>query len=289
MDSVNIKDLTRDLGGHWQHGYGTAPCPCCQPERRRDQTALTIGESAGRLLLHCKKSGCSFTDLLAACGITPGGFELDMEAIAEAAKEKKEAEARAIRRAMTTWERSKPITGTRGEDYLRGRGITCALPESLRWVDDIRHTPSGKYCEALVARVDPTGAIHRTFFEKKGPRLTTNPKMMLGPCRGGAVRLSGGPGPLVACEGIETGLSLLSGILDGPAQAWAALSTSGLQSLELPREPGELIVATDGDKAGRAAGNTLASSAHAAGWEVSMLRAPDGKDWNDVLQQEALV
>ncbi len=107
--------------------------------------------------------------------------------------------------------------------------------------------------------------------------------MMLGPCAGGAVRLSEEDGPLVVCEGIETGLSLLSGLLRGAPRVWAALSTSGMRALELPPEPGRLTVAADGDDAGGRAAYALASRADALGWEVSLLPAPNGCDWNDVL------
>jgi DNA primase len=85
-------------------------------------------------------------------------------------------------------------------------------------------------------------------------------------------------------EGIETALSLLSGLLSGPATVWAALSTSGIKALHLPPDPAKLIIATDGDAPGREAGNVLASRASALGWKVSLLPAPDGSDWNDVLQ-----
>lgn len=112
---------------------------------------------------------------------------------------------------------------------------------------------------------------------------------MMGPCGGGAVRLSGSDGPLVVCEGIETGLSLLSGLLSGPATVWATLSTSGMRALKLPSETGELIIATDGDSPGREAGEKLASRASALGWNVSLMPAPDGQDWNDVLRESEAV
>jgi DNA primase len=46
-----------------------------------------------------------------------------------------------------------------------------------------------------------------------------------------------------------------------------------------------LIVATDGDEPGKCAGNLLASRASALGWVVNLMAAPDGQDWNDVLQR----
>ena len=35
--------------------------------------------------------------------------------------------------------------------------------------------------------------------------------------------------------------------------------------------------------AGRAAAHALAERAHATGWAVSLLPAPEGRDWNDIL------
>ena len=97
------------------------------------------------------------------------------------------------------------------------------------------------------------------------------------------MRLSEASGPLVVCEGLETGLSLLSGLIGRPATVWAALSTSGVKALELPPEPSSLLIATDGDEPGRDAGDILAIRASALGWKVNLLPAPDGCDWNDVL------
>ena len=57
-----------------------------------------------------------------------------------------------------------------------------------------------------------------------------------------------------------------------------------MRSLTLPPRPGKLIIATDGEQAGRDAGNVLANRAHSLGWDVNLLPAPDGRDWNDVLQ-----
>ncbi len=69
-------------------------------------------------------------------------------------------------------------------------------------------------------------AIHRTYLPRDGGgKAPIEPqKMMLGPCRGGAVRL-GQPGDvLMVGEGIET---CLAAMLASGHPAWAALSTSG--------------------------------------------------------------
>jgi DNA primase len=59
-----------------------------------------------------------------------------------------------------------------------------------------------------------------------------------------------------------------------------------MAGLRLPREPGSLIIATDGDKAGRDAGHKLAIRAHDLGWSVIFLPAPEGREWNDVLMKK---
>jgi phage/plasmid primase-like uncharacterized protein len=286
---INPARLSADLGGKWHSNYGTAPCPVCQPQKREDQNALTINGQEGKLLLHCKKNGCDFKDILTASGITPGTVELDQMTIAASERDRAEQAAKLKARARSLWEFGKAIQGTKGEAYLRGRGITCALPDTLRWLPDTYHGPSGSYCSAMISDVHPTGGVHRTFFTKKGRRLDKSAKMMLGPCSSGAVCLSETTGPLVVCEGIETGLSLLSGLLSGPHTVWAALSTSGIKGLTLPRRVGNLIIATDGDNAGREAGEVLARTAHAFGWNVSLMPAPDGTDWNDALQGEVTI
>lgn len=284
---MNAKTLTFSLGGVWRNGRGSAPCPVCQQERRKDQNALSVSESGGKLLLYCFKSGCGFSDITSAAGVPPGSARIDPVAQREAEQKRKEYAENKLRQARGIWEASRPIERTKAEAYLRGRGITCPLPASLRFVPDIFHGPTTSWAMAMVANVT-TGAIHRTYFDKKGVRLKVSPKMMLGGCAGGAVALSEAQGPLVVAEGIETGLSLLSGLLSEPATVWATLSASGMKALKLPDKPAALIIATDGDPAGREAGDKLASRAHALGWNVSMMPAPDGQDWNDVLRDGAV-
>ncbi|OOY11657.1 virulence-associated protein E [Thioclava marina] len=281
---TNAREITLSFQGDWHGNHGSAPCPVCQPERRSDQRALSLRDEGGRLLAFCHKGGCEFRDIVRASGLNAAQFIPDPVAQREAETKRVEYERAKLDKARALWCRSLPINGTKGEDYLRNRGIKCDLPPSLRWAADVYHGPSGRWHSAMVAEVS-TGAVHRTYFEKSGARISGTAKMMLGPCAGGAVALSEGAGPLVVCEGIETGLSLLSGLLDGAAKVWASLSTSGMKALQLPEDPSELIVATDGDEAGADAGRVLAEIAHARGWNVSLLPAPQGQDWNDVLRK----
>ena len=96
---------------------------------------------------------------------------------------------------------------------------------------------------ALVARGhdDEPLAIHRTFLARDGvgKARVTPQKMMLGPCRGGAVRLAVPAGKLMIGEGIETCLAAMQAT---GLPAWAALSTIGISSVCAPASSACLIV-----------------------------------------------
>jgi DNA primase len=60
-----------------------------------------------------------------------------------------------------------------------------------------------------------------------------------------------------------------------------------MAGLVLPSIPGELVIAPDGDDAGRTAANKLANRAMSAGWRVRVMDCPDGRDWNDIMSEVA--
>ena len=291
---VNCRTFTAAMGGTFHGAYGTAPCPVCQPERRADQNALAVADKTdGGLLLHCKKGGCGFRDILAAAGVTPGTFEApDPLAIREAERQRQADAVKRAKQARCVWREALPIGGTLAEVYLRSRSITCPLPDTLRFHPEAWHL-TGKRFPAMLALVEGGRgfAVHRTYLCADGSgKADVNPtKAMLGAVGDGAVSLTESQGPLVVAEGIETALSLACGLLRAPASIWAALSTSGLRGLSLPATPHRLTIATDGDEAGRAAGHSLATRAKALGWAVSIFSAPDGRDWNDVLAGKVVV
>ena len=104
--------------------------------------------------------------------------------------------------------------------------------------------------------------------------------MMLGPCRGGVVRLAQPDALLMIGEGIETCLSAMQAT---GHPAWAALSTSGLRSLDLPRGVRDVIVLADGDEPGEAAARDCALRWKREGRRVRIARPPTGMDFNDLL------
>ena len=128
--------------------------------------ALTLADGAdGRLLAHCKKLGCAFAAILAAAGLAPGGVTApDPARLAERDRERRaEAERRAAQ-ARACWQEALPIDGTPAESYLRGRGITCPLPATLRFHPACWHGATARRLPALVAVVE--GAVGSAVFRR---------------------------------------------------------------------------------------------------------------------------
>ena len=267
-----------------------APCPA--HDDRHPSLSLAHGHD-GRLLARCH-AGCDWTailDALRGLGLVEGRGSGHAPDPAELARRRHEEAADAARRAVQAercWREAEPTAGTLAESYMRARGITCPLPDALRFHPACWHGPTVQRRPAMVARVDGADgfAVHRTYLATDGTKAPVEPaKMMLGATAGGAVRLLGGHRRLGVAEGIETALSLASGLLDGPISLWAALSASGMVALRRPPlvAGAELVVACDGDRAGREAAHTLAQRATAEGWAVLRADPGDGLDFNDLL------
>lgn len=285
------------LRGRWYGRYGLAFCPA---HRNTRTPALRLRDGHGGRLLAVCGAGCSFADVASALrglGLLEGrSADLTPDPFAAEERCAQEGRERAMRlaQARRTWTEARPIAGTLAERYLRARAIRGPLPLSLRFHATTWHGPTARRLPAMVAAVTregeaEPGAVHRTYLAEPGRKADVDPnKAMLGPVARGAVRLSKGAGPLVVAEGIETALSLADALADLSPRVWAALSTSGVAGLRLPRPPGDLTLAPDGDSAGRKAAEELARRADAAGWRVKILQPPGaGLDWNDAARREA--
>ena len=177
------------------------------------------------------------------------------------------------------------------QTYLRSRGLTLPPPPSLRFHKGLKH-PSGGVWPAMVALVTNgvdgrAMGIHRTFLAQDGcgKAPVDPPKMMLGPCRGGAVRLCEPGEVLMIGEGIETCLAVMQA---RELPAWPALSAPGLRGLHLPPEVQDVIVLADADIAGEAAARECALRWKREGRRVRIAHPPHGMDFNDVLVASAL-
>ena len=187
--------------------------------------------------------------------------------------------------ALAIWHLASPPHNTRVETYLVSRQLQLPPSDVLRSHSGLSHTSGDPWPAmlALVSRVDGKPmAIHRTFLARDGRgKAPIDPnRMMLGPCRGGAVRLAMPRDLLMIGEGIETCLAAM--VATGYA-AWAALSTSGLRTLELPPDIRNLIILADGDESGEAAALHAGLRWKREGRRVRIARPPSGFDFNDVL------
>lgn len=188
--------------------------------------------------------------------------------------------------ALSIWHAAKPAGGTLIETYLRSRGLRLPATPTLRFHPHLKH-PSGDSWPAMIALVsrgddEAPLAIHRTFLARNGTgKAPVDPqKMMLGPCRGGAVRLAKPGDLLMIGEGIETCLAAMQ---ETGHPAWAALSTSGLRALELPKDVRDVIVLADGDDAGEIAARDCALRWKREGRRVRIAHPPRGMDFNDMV------
>ena len=291
--SLTAEEIATALRGK-KHGDGwSASCPA-----HDDKTpSLAIREAGDTVLFRCH-AGCSQEEVLRALrerGLWTTSSRLhstNSEArtkrtTARVGDDGRKARARL---ALHLWESSQAAGSTIVETYLGHRSITCEIPRSIRFHPNLRH-PSGRSWPAMVALVsrgvdgEPL-AIHRTFlaWDGSGKAPVDPPKMMLGPCRGGVVRLGDVKHQLLVGEGIETCLAAMqaTGI-----PAWAALSTSGLGNLELPDSIDDVVILADGDKAGERAALEAADRWQCQQRRVRIARPPQGFDFNDVLMGTA--
>jgi len=267
----------------------------CPAHDDREPSLSICDADDGKVLVRCH-AGCdqvAVIEMLRARGLWSdrGSWRLpgDVRRIDPVARDKR-ADANRTKAALDIWRAARPATGTRVEAYLRSRGLILPPPATLRFHASLKH-PSGGTWPAMIALVtrctdDAPLAIHRTFLaHDRIAKAPVDPsKMMLGPCRGGAVRLGDRGDGLMVGEGIETCLAAMQAT---GRPAWAALSTSGMRALCLPDGIRAVTVLADGDEPGEAAAGACARRWKREGRSVRIARPPRGSDFNDLLMGRA--
>ena len=293
------QDIVKALGGKWYGAYGLTYCPAHDNQRT---PALSVreassGDGAGDgVIVHCH-AGCDWRDVKAALrarGLLP---ELDrterrwrpttsLPVTTASDRGRDQDVERRSELAQEIWRKANPAKGSAVEAYLKSRGITLDPPPALR-VAILKHGPTGLWFPTMVAAVrDVSGqvvAVHRTFLlpDGRNKAQVSQPRMMLGPCAGGAVRLAEASHGVVLAEGIETGLSVQQAT--GKA-VWATLSTSGLKGVVLPPDMKAATIAADGDEPGLAAAEEAAARLTRQELSVKIARPSDGfADFNEML------
>jgi len=219
-------------------------CPVCGGHG----LLITTSPQSGKLLYFCWSSGCPFLEIvrgLREIGVeTKAGPQFDDSHNGEGESQRLKIEA-----ARRLLRRTECAIGTVVERYLARRAITIAIPPALRFMPYCPHRCGRSFPAMIAAVVDLDGetvGYHTTFLAPdEAGKYPFPAKAMQRECRGlvrgGAVRLadvsrsvnSVNTPQLVVAEGLESAASCMQ--LFG-IPAWAALSTSGLMTLELPPE-----------------------------------------------------
>jgi putative DNA primase/helicase len=286
---MTAETIAKALRGH---RVGSRWIACCPAHNDRTPSLSLRYSNDGKLLVRCH-AGCDqhlVISTLRSMALWPDQHTPLFKRIAPLSLRQKTEldhdEDKRTEAALKLWHSSKPSPGTLVESYFRSRGLHLPPPPTLRFISFLKH-PSGESWPAMIALVthgpnsSPIG-IHRTYLARDGAgKAPVIPqKMMLGPCRGGAVRLAGLGNVLMIGEGIETCAAAMQ---QTGQPAWAALSTSGLRTLELPPGVRDVIILADGDDAGEEAARDCALRLQREGRRVRVDRAPKGMDFNDVV------
>jgi putative DNA primase/helicase len=197
VSTSRVANLARTLG--WRKAGAVWMARCPGHDDQAPSLAIAVAKNC-KVVGRCQ-AGCDQRDVIAA--LRPRGVwqdtgrganrfmckvdrepspDPDLDAL------KRTGASLAVRHAL------RPAEGKPVEAYLRSRGLAIAAPHLVRFHAGLKH-PSGHAWPAMAALVTDgkTGlpiAIHRTFLARDGGSKAPaeRAKMMLGPCRGGAVR-----------------------------------------------------------------------------------------------------
>ncbi|KQU57514.1 virulence-associated protein E [Sphingomonas sp. Leaf339] len=193
--------------------------------------------------------------------------------------------------AAAIWSAAGPASGSMAAEYLRSRGITVDLPDSLRcaYLPLGRHLPMPALVAAVSTLYGEVAGIQRTFLSEKpigkAPLPGGKVKFSLGRVLGGAIRLGLASRSTLVTEGLEDGLSLLQ-TLGRPV--WVAAGAGMLPAMRLPDLVEAVIIGADNDDAGEAAAQKAAAAFTEQGKRVRIMRPRRGcKDFNDQLLERS--
>jgi hypothetical protein len=284
--SMTAEGIAKALNGRKVGSNWIARCPAHHDRK----PSLSIREAHdGKVLVHCHAS-CDQEHVIAALrsrGLWPENGPSERLALRPVVTIQSDRDdTKRTESALALWNAAVSADGSLVETYLAARKLCLPLPQTIRFHPGLKHRSGGVW-PAMVALVtrgvdDEPLAIHRTFLARDGHgKAPVDPqKMMLGPCRGGAVRFAPAGDVLMVGEGIESSLAAMQA---RALPAWAALSTSGLLALDLPPDVQEVIVLADGDAAGDAAARGAALRWKREGRRVRIAHPPQGLDFNDMI------
>ncbi|MDB5733181.1 MAG: hypothetical protein JWQ03_3076 [Variovorax sp.] len=311
VDEIKAQHNISDLVGRSRklHRAGKEVVALCafHPER---SPSMRINDAKGTY--HCfgcgasgdavryvmQTEGLGFIDSLKWLGAADLPI-VDPASRARAAEEDAAERAAAVASARAVWDCAVDPAGTAADVYARSRGITTALPPSIRFATtpawyDKETGEAGPDLPALIGAVtrgDELVAVQRIFLSRGG-RAKANmkkPKLSLGRVKGGALKLDGScptiadASEIIITEGPEDGLSLAQEMPD--RRVWVALGTALMPEVQYPPDVRSIVIAGQNDDAGRHAALQAADALIQRGFKVrTMYPDPAFKDWNDQLR-----
>jgi putative DNA primase/helicase len=276
---------------------GSATWSARCPAHEDRSPSLSITNAQGRVLVHCH-AGCAAEDVVAALGLRLA----DLFAVT-ASREwmppcpprlatKREPDPALMRPWLEQFDAAIPIPGTVAGEYLQARG--CAVPPAdgdLRCVKRLPH-PSGYTGPAMLALArDPVTqapmTMHRTWIAPDGSK-PVSPARLLAPGlpKAGSVVMLWPAEAVTHGLGVGEGLETALALAQAYKPAWAALDAGNLASLPLLAGIDTLVVAVDGDAAGRKAAQALAARWSSSA-EVVLVDVGDGRDLADLARSAA--
>ena len=195
---MRAESIAKALGGRKAGDGWTARCPA--HDDRKPSLSIRDADNS-KVLVRCH-AGCDQERVIAALRARGLWGENSRRLVSRTNRrtpvehKPDRSDAGRSEAALAIWQSAKPASETLVETYLASRGIKLPPPDTLRFHPGLQH-PSGGIWPAMVALVTNgvngiSLAIHRTFLAHNGAgKAPIEPqKMMLGPCRGGAVRLA---------------------------------------------------------------------------------------------------
>lgn len=234
--------------------------------------------------------------LLAAIEMLDGGALRELEQQRAPAKPK--ADMRRVAQRIVNG--SVAIEGTPAAVYLRSRGITMDLPDTLRFArlappkiegNGVLAANGPGLLPALVAIVTDAGGhlvgLQRTYLTEDGRKAAViatdtdrKPKVKysLGNVIGGSIQLGPPAASMLVTEGLEDGLTLAQAL---GRSVWVAAGTSMMPQMAFAPVTRAVVIGADGDNAGAAAAAKAAEAFDAAGLATRIMRPTPGyKDFN---------
>lgn len=233
---------------------------------------------------------------------------------AQADRAAEDARARKVRHACHTFSKAEAeIEYTTVELYWRHRGVLLQhLPNrDRRWIryalqDDWNDPARKSWPCQLAGFTNAKGvmqALHVTYLAKDGRGKAPIPKskLMFGPMKGCVIRINHGAseldpegsamkglsGPVIICEGIEDAISFAA--MTPEYRVWAAGSLSNYLEIFDHACISSFVIAQDNDWASPQARQLFARAVgriERFGKPVSVVRSPQGKDFNDLIKEE---